>query len=316
MKILVTGVAGAIGSHLAERLLSLGHEIVGVDAFTDYYSPIIKQINAKDVESAGGKVLTKDLTVDDLDEVVDSVDVIFHLAAQPGISATTSFDQYLNNNIIATYRLLEAAKKSSKLKLFIHASTSSIYGIHANGNENAEPKPASYYGVTKLAAEQLALSYHREGGLPVSVLRFFSVYGERERPEKFYHRLIRSMFENKEVPFYEGSEKHIRSYSYISDIIDGCILALENPDKVIGEIFNLGTDKTTTTGQGLKLVEKIMGKKAKLKILPRRVGDQIETAADISKIRKVLGYNPRVSLAQGLEAQVKWYGDKIFGKIK
>jgi nucleoside-diphosphate-sugar epimerase len=316
MKILVTGVAGAIGSHLAERLLTLGHEVVGVDALTDYYSLAIKKINAQDVENLGAEVLFKNLTSDDLTGVVNSVDVIFHLAAQPGISVTTPFDHYLNNNLIATYRLLELAKKAPKLKMFFHASTSSVYGALANGNEKVEPRPTSYYGVTKLAAEQLALSYYREGGLPVSVLRFFSVYGERERPEKFYHRLIRSILEKKAVPFYEGSEKHIRSYSYISDIIDGCILALNHPNKVIGEIFNLGTDQTMTTGQGLDLVEKIMGRKAKLKILPRRVGDQIETAADITKARMILGYNPEVPLAQGLEAQVKWYRDKIHGKIK
>lgn len=316
MKIIVTGAAGAIGSHLAEHLLDLGHEVVGIDAFTSYYSPEIKKINARDVENRGGSILIKNLATDDLDAVVSSADVIFHMAAQPGISAATPFEHYLENNIVATYRLLESARKSLKLKMFFHTSTSSIYGARANGDETTEPKPTSHYGVTKLAAEQLAMSYYRERGLPVCVLRFFSVYGERERPDKFYHRLIRSMYEDSEVPFYEGSEHHTRSYSYVGDIIDACILALNSPSKVIGEIFNVGTDKTATTGDGMRLVEKIMGKAAKVKILPRRLGDQFETATNITKIQNVLGYRPKVGLEDGLKAEIKWYGEKIYKKIK
>ncbi|MDP2705048.1 MAG: NAD-dependent epimerase/dehydratase family protein [Patescibacteria group bacterium] len=316
MKILVTGVAGAIGSHLAERLLGLGHEVVGIDALTDYYSPEIKKINAKDVEEKGGKIFFKNLVNDPIDNIVRGVDVIFNMAAQPGISATTPFEDYLNNNIVATERLLQSSKKSSKLKMFFQASTSSVYGVRADGDETTEPKPTSYYGVTKLAAEQLAMSYYRDLEIPVSVLRFFSVYGERERPEKFYHRLIKSILENKEVSFFTGSEYHVRSYTYVGDIVDGCILALNNLEKVNGEIFNMGSDKTATTGEGMQIVEKIMGQKAKLKILPRRRGDQFETSAHIGKIKALLGYSPRVSLEEGLAAEIKWYKGKIFNKIK
>jgi nucleoside-diphosphate-sugar epimerase len=315
MKILVTGVAGAIGSHLAERLLELGHEVVGLDSFTDYYSVKIKKINAGDVVSRGVKMFEKDLTKDNLDEALSGVEIIFHMAAQPGISATTPFEDYLNNNIVATHRLLESAKNINTLKMFFYASTSSVYGARANGDEATELKPTSYYGVTKLAAEQLAMSYYREIDLPVCALRFFSVYGPRERPEKFFHKLIRSMFDDTEVQMYEGSEYHIRSYTYIDDIIDGCVLALENLDKVRGEIFNLGTDITATTGDGMKIIEEIMGKKAKVKILPRRMGDQFETSADITKIRKVLGYNPKVRLEDGLKVQVNWYKGKIYKKL-
>lgn len=316
MKILITGVAGAIGSHLAERLLALGHTVIGIDALTDYYSPEIKKINAKDVEEKGGKIFFRNLVTDNVDEIVNGVDVIFNMAAQPGISATTPFGDYLNNNIVATERLLQSAKKSSKLKMFFQASTSSIYGVQADGDETTEPKPTSYYGVTKLAAEQLAMSYHRTLGIPVSVLRFFSVYGERERPEKFFHRLIASILENKEMPFFEGSESHVRSYSYVGDIIDACVLALNDLKKVNGEIFNVGSDKTATTGEGMKIVEKIMGHKAKLKILPRRLGDQFETSANISKIKTILGYTPKVSLEEGLAAEIKWYKEKIFNKVE
>ncbi len=316
MKIIVTGVAGAIGSHLAERLVDLGYEVIGIDSMTDYYSPQIKRITVKDIKAKGVKVHFKDLAIDDIDKIVKDIDVIFHLAAQPGISSSTPFEDYLMNNIVATQRLLEAIRKNKKLKMFFHASTSSVYGKHANCDETTEPKPISNYGVTKLAAEQLALSYHRELGIPVSVLRFFSVYGERERPEKFYHKLIRALHNDEAVPLHEGSENHIRSYTYISDIIDGCILALQNLDKVIGEIFNLGTDKTNTTGDGLRIVEKIMKKKAKIKLLPKRPGDQFETSANIKKIRKVLKYNPKISLEEGLKRQIKWYKEKIHGRVK
>ena len=315
MRILVTGIAGAIGSHLAERLLFLDHDVVGIDAFTEYYSPAIKKINADDVKAKGAKIFERDLAKDDIDDITSDVDIIFHMAAQPGISAETPFEDYIDDNIVATQRLCESAKKNQKLKMIFFVSTSSVYGARANGDETTLPMPTSYYGVTKLAAEQLALSYYRESGLPVSVLRLFSVYGERERPEKFFHRLIKSIYEDAEVPFYEGSEHHVRSYSYVSDIIDGCILALQNQDLVLGEIFNLGTNITATTGEGMKIVETILGKKAKLKILPRRLGDQFETSANINKIQKLLGYTPKVDLEIGLANEVRWYGEKINKKI-
>jgi len=315
MKIVVTGVAGAIGSHLAERLLDLGHEVIGIDALTPYYSQEIKKINAIDVEKHGGKIYFLNLVTDDFGHLLKGSDVIFHLAAQPGISPNTPFEDYLNNNVIATHNLLEQARKISTLKGFIYASTSSVYGKEAKGAEDTELKPASYYGVTKLAAEQLAMSYYRQFKFPVVVLRFFSVYGERERPEKLYHKLIKAIYEDKEFPLYKNAKNHVRSYTYIKDIIYGCILVLENLDKAIGEIFNLGTDKTMTTGEGISILEEIMNKHAKFKILPDRVGDQKETAADISKMRKFFGYNPSVSLREGLINEVRWYKEKIHGKL-
>ena len=177
-----------------------------------------------------------------------------------------------------------------------------------------QPRPTSYYGVTKLVAEQLAMSYWRERGLPVVVCRFFSVYGERERPDKLYHKLIKAIFEDKEFPLFEGSEYHKRSYTYVGDIVDGCMLIMNNIPKATGEIFNLGNDKTMTTGEGIAIIEKIIGKKGKYIILPRRSGDQFETSADIGKMEKFFGYNPKVSLEEGLEAEVKWYKEKIYKK--
>lgn len=315
MKIFITGIAGAIGSHMAERLCAEGHEVVGVDALTSYYSPDIKKINITDVESAGGKVFIRDLVNDDMSLLLEGVDFIFHFAAQPGISVSTSFDEYVRNNIVATEKLLQVSQKISGLKGFVHASTSSVYGTFAGGNEDVAPKPTSYYGVTKLAAEQLALSYFRDKQMPVTVLRFFSVYGPRERPEKLYHKLIKAVLEEKEFTVYQGSEKHIRSYTYVSDIIDGCMLVLNNFDKAQGEIFNIGNDKTMTTGEGIDLIQEIIGKRAKLITLPPRSGDQLETSADIKKMKELFGYNPRVQLRDGLIKQVQWYKEKIFGKL-
>lgn len=315
MKIFITGIAGAIGSHMAERLLTEGHEVIGVDALTPYYSPAIKKINIIDIKHAGAKVFVRDLVVDDISTLLEGIDFIFHFAAQPGISASTSFGDYMRNNMVATERLLQQSLSVKGLKGFIHASTSSVYGAFAGGNEEVAPKPTSYYGVTKLGAEQLALSYFRDKKLPVTVLRFFSVYGPRERPEKLYYKLIKAILEEKEFTIYEGAEKHIRSYTYISDIIDGCILVLNNFEKAKGEIFNLGNDITMTTGEGIDLIQKIIGKPAKLVTLPPRSGDQLETCADITKMRSVFGYNPHVQLEEGLKNQVQWYKQKIFGRL-
>lgn len=315
MKILVTGVAGAIGSHVAEHFVELGHEVVGVDILTDYYDRAIKEINLEDVVASGVQVHLCDLVVDDLDHFMKGVDVVFHFAAQPGISAKTSFEDYVRNNIVATHRLLEAASKAPGLKGFIYISTSSIYGAQAYGDETAEIKPTSYYGVTKLAAEQLALSYHRERGLPVVVLRLFSVYGPRERPEKLYHKLIKSILEDKDFPLHEGSEHHVRSYTNVKDIIQACDLVVKNLDHAIGEIFNIGTDKTVTTGEGIKVIERLLGKQARLIVTSRRPGDQKETGADIQKARRILGYNPVVDIEEGLAGQVEWYKNKIHGKL-
>lgn len=315
MKIVVTGAAGAIGSHLAERLVAEGHEVVGIDALTTYYDPKIKEATGKLLESKGVEMHYKNLLGSDIAGIFEDVQAIYHLAAQPGISATTPFEDYLNNNIVATDKVLEIAKNLPNLELFINASTSSVYGKIANGTETVVPEPTSNYGVTKLAAEQLAFARLRSLGLPVVSLRFFSVIGERERPEKFFFKLIKSIYEDREITMYEGSDKHVRSYTYVGDIVDGCIKVLEKRQDVIGEILNLGNDKTYTTAQGLAIVEEIMGKKAKIKIIPKREGDQLETGAKIEKARELLGYNPKIDLKGGLKREIEWYGEFIHNKF-
>ncbi len=315
MKILVTGAAGAIGSHLAEKLLELGHTVTGIDALTPYYDPRIKKSTGKILEDKGVKIIYQDLIHLESLSAVKEAEAIFHLAAQPGISSTTPFEEYLHNNIVATQKLLESSKENKSLKAFINISTSSVYGERASGPETDEPKPTSWYGVTKLASEQLVLSNFRNSNLPVVNLRFFSVYGERERPEKFFHKLIKAMYEDKEINMYEGSENHVRSYSYVGDIVEGCIKTLEKYKDVLGETFNIGNDTTNTTGEGLKIVEEIMGKKAKVNIVPKRMGDQLETAANIAKARSILGYNPQIDLRTGLRREVEWYGNSIHGQF-
>ncbi len=310
MNILVTGAAGAVGSHVAEALIKKGHAVRGMDSFSSYYDRTLKDITAEDIKAAGVQFVEADLTNADLDYYVAGADIIYHFAAQPGISATTPFEDYLKNNVIATHTLLEAAHRAG-VKLFVYISTSSVYGKQAAGDETSELKPASYYGVTKLAGEQLALAYSRDKKVPATALRLFSVYGERERPEKLYHKLIRSIEKGEEFPLHEGSEKHIRSYTHVEDIVKACLAVLEHQDKVVNEIFNIGNDKTITTGEGIAIVERLMGKKARIAYQPPRPGDQLETSANIAKARKVLGYNPTISPEEGLARQIVWYREKI-----
>jgi UDP-glucuronate 4-epimerase len=315
MNILVTGAAGFIGSHLAERLVALGHSVRGIDCFIDNYARALKELNANELISKGVTFMPLDLAEDDLSSAVRDVDVVYHSAAQPGLSATTPFHTFVRNNITATHRLLEAVKRLSSFQCFINISTSSVYGVEATGDETSEPKPTSYYGVTKLAAEQLVLSYARDQGLPACSMRLFSVYGPRERPEKLYPKLIRCILEDREFPLFEGSEHHWRSYTYVGDAIDGLVAPLQDLDQCIGEIFNIGTDTAITTGEGIRIVEEIIGKPAKIARRPRRPGDQVRTQANIEKARRILGYHPTTPPREGLEEEVKWYRQHIFGKM-
>jgi nucleoside-diphosphate-sugar epimerase len=307
MKILVTGAAGFIGSHLAEQLVKLNHEVIGLDCLIKNYSKELKQLNINELENQGVQLIFDDLARDDLTYVTKEIDFVFHFAAQPGIDSNVPFKLYKNNNIVATYRLVDAVKKNTTLKGFINISTSSVYGSDASGDELTVPQPISAYGVTKLAAEQLVLSESRNSTIRACSLRLFSVYGPRERPEKLYPMLIKSILNNTEFPMYQGSAQHIRSYTYIDDIMDGIIAAMNNIDQCNGEIFNIGTDKAITTGEGVKIVEKLMNEKVIIKIVPERTGDQLKTHANIIKARKYLGYNPKTEPIIGLEKTIEWY---------
>jgi UDP-glucuronate 4-epimerase len=312
MKILVTGAAGFVGSHTAERLRFLGHEVVGLDNFSDYYDVSLKQLNAV-------ALIANDIIIEKIDlrfaeqfkTLSADFDYIFHFAAQPGISATSSFEDYLDNNFIGTKNLLDFALRNQHLKLFVNIATSSIYGMNATFDETVPPTPVSHYGVTKLAAEQLVLESSRLGQLKACSLRLYSVYGPRERPEKLYTKLIANAFHDIPFPLFKGSENHLRSFTYVQDIVDGVVSVIDKVDLVNGEVINLGTEEENTTQHGIEIVEQILNKKIDLQIVEARTGDQLRTKAVIDKARKLLGYNPKTSLYEGLKAQVQWYQDNF-----
>lgn len=308
MKILITGAAGFIGSHTAERLQSLGHEVIGVDNFSPYYNVELKQLNANALSAKGISIIHQDLRADDLFKILPlDVDYIFHFAAQPGISTTSTFEDYFTNNIIATKNLVDYALECRQLKLFINIGTSSIYGLEATFPEDFAPEPASHYGVTKLAAEQMVLQKNREEKFNACSLRLYSVIGPRERPEKMYTKLIELGLKDEAFPLFEGSDTHLRSFTYVGDIVDGIVSVIGNEDKVSGEIINLGTEVEHTTKEGIEAVEQVLGKKIKLNVIAKRAGDQLRTKANIDKARKLLNYNPKTTLLEGVKAQVEWY---------
>jgi len=301
MKVLVTGAAGFIGSHTAERLKALGHEVIGVDNFSPYYSLELKQLNADALKSKGIPIVNCDLRDRNLTSVLPTdINYIFHYAAQPGISSTSNFEDYFSNNIIATKNLIDYALQCQNFNLFVNIGTSSIYGLEATFTEDVAPKPASHYGVTKLAAEQLVLQKSREKQFKACSLRLYSVIGPRERPEKMYTKLIDLGLKGEAFPLFEGSDSHLRSFTYVGDIVDGVV-------SVIGQIINLGTEVEHTTQEGIEAVEKVLGKSIKINVIPKRPGDQLRTKANIDKARKLLGYNPQTTLLEAVRHQVEWF---------
>ncbi|EDM44846.1 3-beta hydroxysteroid dehydrogenase/isomerase [unidentified eubacterium SCB49] len=312
LKILVTGAAGFIGSHACERLASLGHEVIGIDNFSSYYDVALKELNAEILKNKNITIHRIDLRDDDLTGIItEEIGAIFHFAAQPGISAACTFKEYFSNNVLATQRILDVIETLEVKPYFVNIATSSIYGLEATLTENEAPLPASWYGVTKLAAEQLVLSYSRRGLLKGTSLRLYSVYGPRERPDKLYTRLIDCGLNDKSFPLFKGSVKHLRSFTYVQDIIDGIVSVLDNQEACDGEVFNLGTEKENTTQTGINTVEEILNTSIKIDQKPARPGDQSRTKANINKARRVLGYNPQTTLKEGLEAQVAWFKESF-----
>ena len=308
MRILITGAAGFIGSHLAEYLTKKGHEVFGIDNFNDYYDPALKEMNALAVRDAGGEVLSLDLCESLTAKLPPQLDHIFHLAAQPGIAATVPLRDYVRNNIFATQNLVDTVlDEQSDLRLFANIATSSIYGKEATLPETAVPAPISFYGTTKLAAEQLVMGAQRTGKLSACSLRLYSVYGPRERPEKLYTKLIKAIRENTPFPLYEGSEHHVRSFTYVEDIVTGIASVIGREKVVDGEIINLGSDKEYSTAHGIALVEGIMGEKAIVATSPPRPGDQLKTTAIIDKAIKLLDYRLTTTFKKGLRQQIAWY---------
>ncbi|SFN49307.1 NAD-dependent epimerase/dehydratase family protein [Salegentibacter flavus] len=316
MRVLITGVAGFIGSHMAEKLVELGYQVTGIDNFSDYYNVSLKRQNAEILRKKGVEVLEKDLrNPEDYEDLTQDFNFVFHFAGRPGISASSSFDDYFSNNVYATELLLNFSLKNKNLKHFFNIGTSSIYGREATYTETEVPRPVSNYGVSKLAAEQLALSLARSEKIKASSLRLYSVYGPRERPDKLYTKLIQCAYNEEEFPLFEGSEEHLRSFTYVGDIVDGIVRALENYEKLNTQIINLGSEEEFSTSNGIQFIEEILEKKIKIKHLPRRAGDQLRTRAKIEKARELIGYDPKISLFEGLGKQVEWYKEFMMPQI-
>jgi UDP-glucose 4-epimerase len=307
MKALVTGVAGFIGSHLAEKLLAEGHEVAGIDNFLDNYPRSFKERNlAALARRARFEFAAADLLRADLKNMLRDVSYVFHLAAQPGVRSSwgAEFSRYTENNIMATQLLLEAAK-DLKLAKFVFASTSSVYGDTADlpMREEGGTRPVSPYGATKLAAEHLCHLYWRAFGVPSVALRFFTVYGPRQRPDMFFHIFMRALKRGDEVPLYDDGEQ-TRDFTFCDDIVDGVIAAARYPGQ--GEVFNLGGGSEVSLNHAISLAESISGRKAKLRRFERQKGDVRHTSARLDQARSRLGYSPKVGLEQGLSEEWRW----------
>jgi UDP-glucose 4-epimerase len=307
MRSLVTGVAGFIGSHLAERLINEGHEVVGIDCFTDYYARSIKEKNLKVLLQKPGFIFLEDNLLEvNLSDLLVSVDYIFHQAAQAGVRSSwgAEFEIYTSNNILATQKLLEASKHSD-IKRFIYASSSSVYGDSEELplSEKSLLRPVSPYGVTKLAAEHLCYSYWKNYQVPVIALRYFTVYGPRQRPDMAFHRFVRAILDGGEIEIY-GNGEQTRDFTFISDAVSGNMLAMKSNAQ--GEIFNIGGGSRVSVNEVLDIIQNIAGKTAKIVYRDVQKGDVRHTLADTNKVKKHLGYIPEVDLKTGLEEEWKW----------
>ena len=291
----MTGAAGFIGSHLAQTLLAAGHEVVGIDCFTDYYDLPLKQENAHGID-----VLRLDLAEDDLD--FDGFDGIFHLAAQPGVrSFGDVFPNYLRRNVHASQRLFEAAARDGVR--VVSASTSSIYGLAESypTPETAVPAPISPYGISKLAVEHLATAYERSFGLDIVTLRYFTVFGPRQRPDMAFTRIAFALAEGGSFDLY-GDGTQTRSFTYVSDVVEATIAAMDRGSRT----YNVGGALEASMREAIAVFERLAGRPLDLREHPAVPGDQRRTSADTTRIRTDLGWEPRVSLEKGLEAQWKW----------
>jgi nucleoside-diphosphate-sugar epimerase len=308
LRVVVTGAAGFIGSHLSERLLATGHEVVGIDCFTDYYEKARKEQNLERSRSNDRfHFEAADLVDADLAQLLDGAAVIYHLAGQPGVRPSwgSQFDRYVRDNVIATQRVLEALK-DAPIKRFVFAGSSSVYGDAERfpTKETALPRPVSPYGVTKLAAEHLTHLYTRNFGIPAVSVRYFTVYGPRQRPDMAFSRFMQAMAAGDDIEVF-GDGEQTREFTYVSDAVDGTIKA--STADVVGQVFNLGGGSRVTVNKVLSTLEEISGLSVKRQNLPAAPGDPRHTGASINLAREMLGWEPRVSLHEGLAQQWEWF---------
>ena len=307
-RVVVTGAAGFIGSHLCERLLALGHQVVGIDSFTDYYDRARKEQNLEDSRAHSNFTFEElDLVDADLRRVLRGAQVVYHLAGRPGVRPSwgEQFDGYLRDNVLATQRLLECLKETPVDRL-VFAGSSSVYGDAEMfpTKESALPRPVSPYGVTKLAAEHLTLLYTKNFGLPVVSVRYFTVYGPRQRPDMAFARFMQALATGEAIQVF-GDGEQTREFTYVSDAVEGTIKAATAD--VVGQVFNLGGGSRVTINRVLATLEDISKIQVKRKNLPEAPGDPRHTGASINLARERLGWEPRVSLREGLTKQWEWF---------
>lgn len=302
MRYVVTGAAGFIGSHLSEALQAAGHEVLGLDCFTDYYDPALKEENARGLD-----VRRLDLAEDELD--LSGCDGVFHLAGQPGVrSFGDVFPLYVRRNVLASQRVFEAAATAGVRVVF--ASSSSIYGDAERypTPEDTSPRPVSPYGITKLTCEHLARAYAGSFGLDAVVLRYFNAYGPRQRPDMAFPRVVAALVEGGSFTLY-GDGGQSRSFTYVADIVAATVLAMERAGA--GTVYNVGGGQEATMNEALALLEEIAGRTLDLRHGPRVPGDQRRTKADTTRIRAELGWEPRTPLEAGLRAHWDWAAGRV-----
>jgi nucleoside-diphosphate-sugar epimerase len=307
MKALVTGAAGFIGSHLTATLLDNGAAVVGLDCFTDYYPRAIKEKNlAENKLRENFRFAETRLQDADLPALLEDVTHVFHLAAQAGVRKSwgKDFGTYTDNNIDATQRLLEACV-GRPLTRFVYASSSSVYGDNASipMREDALPQPVSPYGVTKLSAEQLGYLYHVNYKVPATAVRYFTVYGPRQRPDMAFHKFIKAAIKDEEIVLY-GDGEQTRDFTFVSDAVAATIAAGERG--VNGRAYNVGGGSRVSMNQVIKLIEEVAGRPLKVRREETQKGDMRDTYADTSMARADLGFTPKVSLKEGIEAEYRW----------
>jgi nucleoside-diphosphate-sugar epimerase len=309
MRCLVTGVAGFVGSHLAERLLTDGHEVCGIDAFIDYYPRCMKESNLEGPRSwRHFTFIEGDLLKADLPPLLEGVDWIFHQAAQAGVrnSWGQEFSCYVDCNVSATQRLLEATLQTKGLRRFIYASSSSVYGETTilPVTESVPPHPCSPYGVTKLAGEHLCALYQRNFGIPAVSLRYFTVYGTRQRPDMAFHRFCKAIIERKPICVY-GDGQQTRDFTYISDVVEANISAAA-ADTATGEVMNIAGGARVTMHHVIQLLREISGSPFRVDFVEKQPGDVHDTFADTTLAERVIRYHPRISLREGLAKEFEY----------
>jgi nucleoside-diphosphate-sugar epimerase len=307
MKALVTGAAGFIGSHLTGALLDKGASVVGLDCFTDYYARALKEKNLEEnTRREGFRFVETSIQDADLPALLDGVTHVFHLAAQAGVRKSwgKDFEIYTTNNIEATQVLLEACVRRP-IERFVHASSSSVYGDRAAipMREDALPQPVSPYGVTKMAAEQLGYLYHVNYGVPTAAMRYFTVYGPRQRPDMAFNRFIKAALNDEPITLY-GDGEQTRDFTFVADAVAATIAAAERG--VAGASYNIGGGSRVSMNEVVKIIERVTGRPVKVRREDAQKGDMRDTYADTSLARRDLGFAPTVALEEGIEAEYRW----------